>query len=120
MSKAMCSDDASHDLMVRHVDKTVRSVLRRVLLMDVAPSVLESQNLLEQGLGLLLNESGANEAAVEEGGGGEYTVTSKYPVWEFRKSVRKEHNLHAVNTEVETAVTHLVLNKGFESKAFVR
>ena len=125
VSKAL-NNTTNHDQMVKHVDKTVRSVLRRVLLMDVVPSVLESQNLLEQGLGLKLNESGADTSgqAGEEDWVEEYIVTSKHPVWEFRKSVRKEHSLHVVNTEVETAVTHLVLNKcktnGFESKAFIR
>ena len=49
----------SREMILRYVSKTVRSILRKVLLMEVVPTAikqeLESQKLLEQGLGLELD-----------------------------------------------------------------
>ena len=49
----------SREMILRYVSKTVRSILRKVLMMEVVPTAikqeLESQKLLEQGLGLELD-----------------------------------------------------------------
>ena len=59
--KAMQLEECSvsREMILRYVSKTVRSILRKVLLMEVVPTAvkqeLESQKLLEQGLGLELD-----------------------------------------------------------------
>ena len=61
LCKAMQLEECSvsREMILRYVSKTVRSILRKVLMMEVVPTAikqeLESQKLLEQGLGLELD-----------------------------------------------------------------
>jgi len=146
LCKAMQLEECSvsREMILRYVSKTVRSILRKVLMMEVVPTAikqeLESQKLLGQGLGLELDTShgadqsftqvsspGESDYHQEQGGNGyevhdlRYTVTVKYPVWQFRKAIRKEVPLLApVTEEVETAISHLSVHKGLQNKFYHR
>ena len=74
-----------------------------------------------------VSSPGESDYQEEQGGNGyevhdlRYTVTVKYPVWQFRKAIRKEVPLLApVTEEVETAISHLSVHKGLQNKFYHR
>ena len=74
-----------------------------------------------------VSSPGESDYQEEQGGNGyevhdlRYTVTVKYPVWQFRKAIRKEVPLLApVTEEGETAISHLSVHKGLQNKFYHR